>query len=66
MEIFENAGGFAEVLRDLNEAGLVNIILGDGGETTFTLSAAITEAGHDAIAALLAGIETISDPRHRA
>jgi hypothetical protein len=50
----------------LIEASLVDIIIDEGGEALFTLSAAITDAGPDAIAALLAGIEAITDPHHRA
>jgi hypothetical protein len=63
MKTFENADELAEVLRTLSEAGLVDIVIGDGGEAGFTLSAAISEAGPDAIAALLAWIEAVSDPR---
>ncbi len=66
MKSFENPDELAAVLRDLSEAGLVDIVAGEGGEASFTLSAAITKAHPDAIAALLAGIEAIADPRHRA
>jgi 16S rRNA C1402 N4-methylase RsmH len=63
MKIFESGDELAAVLRNLSEAGLIDITIGDGGEATFTLSAAITKAGLDAITALLAGIEAIADPR---
>ena len=65
MKTSENHDEFAEVLTSLNEAGLVDIVLGDDGEAGFTLSAAITAEGPDAVAALLAGIEAITGPRHR-
>ena len=45
MKTFENHDEFAEVLTSLNEAGLVDIVLGDDGEAGFTLSAAITAEG---------------------
>ncbi len=66
MKSFKNPEDFAAVLRDLSEAGLVDMVIGDGGVASFTLGAAITEAGPDAAAVLLAGIEAIADPRHRA
>ena len=66
MKTFENADELAEVLRTLSEAGLVDIVVGDGGEAGFTLSATITEAAPDAIAMLLAWIEAVSDPREGA
>ena len=65
MKTFENHDEFAEVLTSLTEAGLVDIVLGDDGEAGFSLSAAITAEGPDAVAALLAGIEAITGPRHR-
>jgi hypothetical protein len=66
MKIYKDPDELAAVLRDLSEAGLVEIVNGAGGEASFTLSAAITRAGPGAIAALLAGIEAIADPRHSA
>ena len=65
MKTSENHDEFAEVLTRLTEAGLVDIVLGDDGEAGFTLSAAITAEGPDAVAALLARIEAIAGPRHR-
>ena len=66
MKIFENSDQLADVLRNLSETGLLDIIIGDGGEASFTLSAAITDEGPDGIAALLAWIEAVSDSRHGA
>jgi hypothetical protein len=66
MKIFGNADELATVLRNLSEAGLIEIHVGDGGVASFTLSAAITQAGLDASGALLAGIEAIADPRQGA
>jgi hypothetical protein len=65
MKTLENHDEFADVLTSLTEAGLVDIVLGDDGKAGFTLSAAITAEGPDAIAALLAGIEAITGPHHR-
>ena len=62
MKTVENADEFAEVFRVLIEAGLVDIVIGDDGKAGFTLSAAITDEGPDAVAALLAWIEAVSDP----
>lgn len=44
MKSFENPDELAAVLRDLSEAGLVDIVVCEGGEASFTLSAAITKA----------------------
>ena len=65
MKTSENHDEFAEVLTSLTEAGLVDIVLGDDGEAGFTLSAAITAEGPDAVAAFLAGIEAIAGSHHR-
>ena len=64
MKAFTNADELAAVLRELIEAGLVDMIIGDG-VASFTLSAAITDSSLGAPAALLAGIEAIADPRNR-
>jgi len=66
MQDLENPDDPSAVLRSLSEAGLIDIIVGEGGEARFTLSAAITEAGPERIAALLAGIEAITHPRDSA
>ncbi len=66
MKSFENPDELAAVLRDLSEAGLVDIVVCEGGEASFTLSAAITKARPGSIEVLLAGIEAIADARHRA
>jgi hypothetical protein len=66
MQDLEDLDDPSAVLRSLSEAGLIDIIIGEGGEARFTLCAAITEAGPDRIAALLAGIEAIAHPRHGA
>jgi hypothetical protein len=65
MKTFENHDEFADVLTSLTEAGLADIVLRDDGEAGFTLSAAITAEGPEAVAALLAGIEAITGPHHR-
>jgi hypothetical protein len=65
MKTFENHDEFADVLTRLTEAGLVDIVLGDDGKAGFTLSAAITAEGPDAVEAFLAGIEAIAGPHNR-
>ncbi len=62
MKTFGGPDELADVLRSLSETGLIDIVLGDGGEAGFTLSAAVTDSGPDGVAALLAWIEAVSDP----
>ena len=59
MTSFKNPDDFAAVLRDLSEAGLVDMIIGDGGEASFTLGAAINEAGSDAAATLFGSCKVV-------
>jgi hypothetical protein len=43
MRLFQNDVQLAEALRTLSEAGLIDIVAGDGGKPRFQLSAAITK-----------------------